>query len=267
MASSIHRASESIIKNPYQIGKIEFAARGLYQLFADLRPFMRPGMTGTQLAHVVETISARMGLTCSLLAYQGFPAVCCINAGKIIAHGIPSSRAFNDGELITLDLVLSIQGWHADASWTYAVGSPSIDVLTHRSRAWQASIAGARAAGGGSTGITAAVQAALDGTEAYVLPQFLGHGIGRDIHEAPRMSYVAGGDKCPLPSGSVFTVEPLVLQGGNSLRQAQRQANGEWIMEPPPMVAQFEVMVAMEGRFPRIIGMPQAWQQEVGPPF
>lgn len=266
MASSIRPASEPGIKNPYQISKIEAATRGLYQLFVDLRPFMRPGISGIQIARAVGSISSRMGLSCSLVGYHGFKDVCCINHGKILAHGIPSEQAFAAGELITIDLVLALQGWHADASWTYAIGDVAPETQEHRVRAWQASMAGAQAAEQGTHATALAVRKVLEQGDSYLLPQFAGHGIGRAIHEPPRMSYLSPED-LHLPSGSVFTIEPVLVRGGNHAHEAQQDSKGQWVMEPAPQVAQFEVMMVMEGSRARMLGMPQDWQKCKAPPF
>jgi methionyl aminopeptidase len=244
------------LKTPYQVRKIESLTKILYELFLYLDEFMKEDTTGLQIDSRIREFALRRGIDLPLLTYNSFNFSACINRNETIVHGKPDAQSFSDGDVVIVDTVLGQGGWCADASWTWQIGRHDSNVQSFLRTALGASIAAARTSARGIGAMAHAVKELIH-KQYFMLPNFAGHGIGRNIHEHPRINlYPSGSEKQEdilLVPGTVFTVEPVIsLQQG---MRAEQQLDGSWTLPMGGRAAQFELMVSMEVAGPRILGL------------
>jgi methionyl aminopeptidase len=184
-----------------------------------LRPHLRPGTTTADLNAVAEETIRRHGATPTFLGYQGFPSAICTSRNHEVVHGLPRPDVIlAGGDIISIDVGATYQGWVADSGWTYGVGPLSsapqrlLDV-THG--ALIAAIAVANA-GNHLGDISAAVQTYVEAHGFTVLRELTGHGIGREMHELPTiLNYGNPGTGPVLRPGMTLALEPMVSAGRN----------------------------------------------------
>lgn len=186
-----------------------------------------PGMTTADLDALAEAHIRGRGATPSFLGYHGFPATLCVSVNDEVVHGIPGDRVIEDGDLVSVDCGAIVEGWHGDAAFSVVVGAadPADQALVETTRQclWRG-IAALRA--GGRLGeVGAAVQdhveatAAGAGAEYGIVEDYVGHGIGRQMHEDPQVPNYRTRDKGPkVKPGLVVAVEPMLVAGDQETR-------------------------------------------------
>jgi methionyl aminopeptidase len=201
------------IESERDLAGLRAVGRVVAEALAAMRAAVRPGVTTRELDDIGASVFARHGAqSAPQLAYD-FPGVNCISVNDEAVHGVPSSRALVEGDLVKLDVTAELDGYMADAAITVGVGAVSMDALTLVSAAERAL---ARAIGVARAGVRLneigrAVQSEVEEAGFFVLPQLGGHGIGRTIHEPPSVPnhYVAS-DETVLTDGLVITIEPII---------------------------------------------------------
>ncbi len=177
----------------------------------------RPGATTLDIDHAAREVLARRGADSNFLDYHGFPAVICTSPNAVVVHGIPDATVLEDGDIISLDCGAIIDGWHADAAITVAVGD--IDAESQRlidttraslERAIEELVVGRNLADVGGAAETVAEAAGFSMVREYV-----GHGIGTAMHEAPEVpNYrTPRGRRHRIRTGLVVAIEPMVTIG------------------------------------------------------
>jgi methionyl aminopeptidase len=180
---------------------------------------VRPGASTADLDAVAEVYIRDRGAIPSFKGYRGFPASICTSLNNEIVHGIPSKRrTLREGDLLSLDFGAIWQGFHSDSAVTVFVGEPPSSEAEKLVRvtedALEAGIAQIRP-GGRVTDISSAVQHVAEGAGFSVVREYVGHGIGRALHEDPQIpNYGAPGRGPELRPGLVIAVEPMVNMGG-----------------------------------------------------
>jgi methionyl aminopeptidase len=210
-------------KSQREIDLMLHAGQVLVRLFERAEPLLKPGVTTKKIDRTLHGWMLEAGCTPSFLGYRGFPAVSCISVNEEVVHGIPGPRALEEGDLVTLDLGVIWKGYHADAARTYAVGR--VDELSARlmevtrkalDLAIQQIGPGARL-----SAIGGAVQGYAESAGFSVVRDFVGHGIGREMHEDPQVqNYIdektLRRDVVMRP-GLVIAVEPMVNAGSEAV--------------------------------------------------
>jgi methionyl aminopeptidase len=205
------------IYGPREIAGIRRASMAAAATLAQVGARLRPGVSTAQIDAWVREDTARRGGRPSQLGYRGFPASVCTSRNAVVCHGMPrASDLLRDGDIINVDVTTELDGFHGDTSATFCVGAVDDEArrLVERTRAARdAGIAavrpGARLGDVGAAIVTVAEQAGLG-----VVRDYCGHGIGRQMHEAPQVSHVARpGTGLRLRAGMVFTVEPMLTLG------------------------------------------------------
>lgn len=199
--------------------EIEFM-REVCRLAADtltaVGPMIRPGVTTQEIDDFVHKDTLAKGCRPAPLNYRGYPKSCCTSINEVVCHGIPSSRALHDGDIINVDVTHIYKGFHGDTSATFYVGTPSpeaIHVTEVARRALDLGIAQVKP-GARLGDIGAAIQEFAEGEKCSVVRQFVGHGIGRGFHEDPQVSHVGQwGRGARLKPGMTFTIEPMINVG------------------------------------------------------
>ena len=177
---------------------------------------VRPGVSELELDQMVRQEFARRGVTPTFLGYQGYPATVCISINDEIVHGIPGDRVIQEGDVVSLDLGCTYKGFVGDAALTVGAGNvtPEAQKLIEvtREALWRG-IQQARA--GNRIGqIGAAIQEYVESLGYSVVREYVGHGIGRAMHEDPQVPNYGPAEKGPvLRKGMVIAIEPMVNIG------------------------------------------------------
>ena len=186
-----------------------------------LRNMVRPGITTRELDRAAEELIRRLGGTPSFKGYRGYPATICTSVNEEIVHGIPGERRLVEGDIISLDVGAIWEGYQGDAAITVGVGriSPQAQhLLEATQRALEAGIAAARAKARLGD-ISHAVELAARQAGCEVVREYGGHGIGREMHEEPRVpNWGPAGRGLVLEPGMTLALEPMLTLGGFATR-------------------------------------------------
>lgn len=192
------------------------AGRILHQSLHGLVPLVRPGVTSADLDREFEKRIRAAGATPSFKGYHGFPASICCSVNQELVHGIPNRRKFNEGDLVSLDVGLIYKGWQADMAITIPVGKidDKKQLLIDVTR--QSLMEGIKAAKPGARlgDIGHAVQAYIESFGFGVVREYVGHGIGRQLHEKPQVpNFGDPGTGEKIVKGMCLALEPMVTMG------------------------------------------------------
>ena len=210
------------LKSPHEIelmrraGKITAAARAYAQ------GLVRPGVTTQEIDSAVEHFIRKQGAVPSFLHYNGYPASVCVSVNDEIIHGIPGKRVLQEGDIVSVDVGAFIGGFHGDCAGTYPCGQVSDEALRLIRVTQQSFFEGMKYAREGCrlSDISAAVQAYVEANGFSVVREYVGHGVGRQMHEAPEVpNYGKPGHGPRLLRGMTIAVEPMVNAGTAAIRQ------------------------------------------------
>ena len=197
-------------------GKITAAARAL------ARDMVKPGVTTQQIDEAVYKFIVSQGATPSFLNYGGFPASACISINDEVIHGIPGKRVLREGDIVSVDVGAYIGGFHGDCAGTYPCGQVSDEAMRLIRVTQESFFEGLKYAREGHrvSDIGAAVQEYVEANGFSVVREFVGHGIGRQLHESPEVpNYGKPGHGSRLLRGMTLAVEPMVNMGKAAIRQ------------------------------------------------
>ena len=186
------------------------------------RDMVRPGVTTQQIDKAVFQFITEQGATPSFLHYNGYPASVCVSVNDEIIHGIPGKRVLQEGDIVSVDVGAYIGGFHGDCAGTYPCGQVSDEALRLIRVTQQSFFAGIKYAREGYrlSDISAAVQAYVEANGFSVVREYVGHGIGHQMHEAPEVpNYGKPGHGPRLLRGMTIAVEPMVNAGTAAIRQ------------------------------------------------
>jgi methionyl aminopeptidase len=177
---------------------------------------IRPGVTTAELDHIAEEEIRRLGATPSFKGYHGFPATICASINDEIVHGIPGDRVVHEGDLFSVDIGAIVGGFHADSAFTVGVGKTPPEALALVDATREALRRGIQQARVGARigDISAAVQQYAESKGYQVVRQYVGHGIGRALHEDPQVpNYGVRGRGPVLREGMAIAIEPMLNIG------------------------------------------------------
>ncbi len=207
-----------LIKSPREIGAMRRAGAMVGRFFEEVREVVRPGISTWSLEEFAEAFVAKHRIRAAFKGYLGYPASLCVSVNEEVVHGIPSrKREIRDGDIVSLDFGVVCDGYYGDAARTFGVGtvddsSRRLIETTERSldRAIEASVPGNRLGD-----ISASVQETVEADGFSVVRDFVGHGIGRTLHEDPQVpNFGQRGTGPKLLAGMVLAIEPMVNEGG-----------------------------------------------------
>ncbi|MCS7463761.1 type I methionyl aminopeptidase [Paenibacillus doosanensis] len=243
-----------VIKTKAEIELMHEAGKVLAACHREIARMIRPGITGLEIDKFVEKFLAEHGATPEQKGYNGYPFATCASLNDVICHGFPSDKPFQDGDIVTIDMVVNLNGWLADSAWSYRVGtvSPEADKLlrvTEESlyRGIEQAVEGNRLGD-----ISHAIQAFAEAEGLSVVRDFVGHGIGQKMHEEPQVPHYGPAGKGPrLKEGMVITIEPMLNIGGY---KAKVDADG-WTARTVDgsLSAQYEHTIAITAEGPVIL--------------
>ncbi len=230
------------------------AGRVVGALLRELAGMLRPGMTTGQLNEAAMASLRAHGAQSAFLGYRGFPACICVSVNDEVVHGIPGSRRIQDGDLVSIDAGAVVDGYYGDAAVTVAVGKIPEEarrLVDTTRRALDAGIAQA-VVGNRVSDISHAVQTCVERERFGVVRDFVGHGIGRAMHEEPPIPNFGAPHQGPrLEVGMVLAIEPMVTAGSPAV---QMLADG-WtaVTKDHSLSAHFEHTVAVTERGTEIL--------------
>jgi len=245
-----------VLKSEQEIDKMRRAGELTAQARDYVASLVRAGVTTRELDAAARRFIEERGGTPSFLGYQGYPASICTSVNGVVVHGIPGRERLREGDIISLDLGALLDGYHGDTAITVAVGEVperTKELLRVTREALYAGIAEARP-GRHLGDISHAVQEVAEGGGFSVVVDYVGHGIGREMHEDPQVpNHGPAGRGVLLRRGMVLAIEPMVNQGGADVRVLEDGWTVETVDREPS--AHFEHTVAI-GDPPEILTAP-----------
>lgn len=202
------------------LGMIE-AGKVLAEVHRRLRTFIKEGVTTLEIDAYVESILKEFGATAEQKGYEGFPYATCASVNDEICHGFPTEYVLKDGDIVTIDMVVNLNGSLADSAWTYAVGNISEEARHLMDTTLKCLYLGIKEAKVGNRlgDIGHAIQSYAEGEGFSVVREFVGHGIGKTMHEDPQvLHYGEAGRGLRIQEGMVFTIEPMINKGTFNLK-------------------------------------------------
>lgn len=243
-----------IIKTMEEISKMREAGKILAACHQEIAARIGPGVTTWEIDEFAEAFIRRHGATPEQKGYHGYPYATCASVNDVICHGFPKKEQLRDGDIVTIDMVVNLNGWLADSAWSYAIGNISADAEKLLNSTKEALFVGIeKAVVGNRLGdVSNAVQKYSEERGYSVVRQFIGHGIGQEMHEEPQVPHYGPAGKGPrLKEGMVFTIEPMLNIGAY---QAKVDADG-WTARTidGSLSAQYEHTIAITANGPMIL--------------
>lgn len=196
-------------------GMIE-AGKILAEVHRRLRKFIKEGVSTLEIDKYVESILEEYGATAEQKGYEGYPFATCASVNDEICHGFPTDYVLKDGDIVTIDMVVNKDGSLADSAWTYAVGNISDEARRLMDTTLKCLYIGIKEAKVGNRlgDIGHAIQTYAEKNGFSVVRDFVGHGIGKSMHEDPQvLHYGTAGRGLRITEGMVFTIEPMINAG------------------------------------------------------
>ena len=242
------------IKTSQEIDIMREGGIKLIQVFKTLISHVQPGTTLIELDKIARAESEKLGAKPSFLGYQGYPAAICASVNEGIVHCIPDSYALKEGDLLSIDFGLLYKGMHTDSTISIIIGEDIHGYIPFLKKVYQALSAGVQAAKAGNKvgDVSQAIEESLNKSGLTIMRQFVGHGIGRQLHEAPTVPNFVGHDKnVILPANSTIAIEPIASLG----KEAYFTKNNGWSTETvdKSVAAHFEETVVVTEHGPEIL--------------
>lgn len=242
------------VKSRHELEIMREAGRIVAMAHAQVKRVVAPGITTRELDDVVEQVIQRAGATPSFKGYQGFPAAICASVNEELVHGIPGERQLQEGDIVSVDIGAFFKGYHGDSAYTYAVGSISQEAQRLLDMTEASLYEGVKRAivGNRLSDISHAIQSYVDPRGMSIVREYVGHGIGREMHEAPQIPNFGPPGRGPrLKAGMVLAIEPMVNAGGPDVRTLLD--NWTVVTEDGSLCAHFEHTVAVDDNGPVLL--------------
>ncbi len=220
----------------------------------DIETRIAPGVSTEELDEAAERFIRAHGAVPTFKGYRGFPGSICASPNEMIVHGIPGSYRLAPGDIVSVDMGVTLDGWVADAARTFAVQEISAqarNLLRATERSLHAGVAQCRA-GNRMGDMSSAIQRVAEAADLAVVRSLVGHGIGRSMHEDPQVPNYGKPGKGPLlEEGMVLAVEPMTTAG----RPAVRVGGDGWAIysQDGSPAAHFEYTVAITADGPKVL--------------
>jgi methionyl aminopeptidase len=243
------------LKSPRDLDKMREAGRILAKVFEHIDQLIHPGISTWDVDQAAYNKIVEMDSTPAFLNLYGFPASACISLNEELVHGIPSKdRVLKEGDILSVDMGVIHKGWYSDRAFTYAVGEVSDDarrlIDTTEASFWNgvANLKPGSKIGNAQN----AIQSTIEAAKMHVVKKYVGHGIGRKLHEEPQLAnYGPANSGFRVKPGMVFAIEPMV---GIATEETKELEDG-WtvIMADRSLSAHYEHTVAVTEDGPEIL--------------
>ena len=205
-----------ICKTEREIEIMREAGRIVALTHQELKKHIEPGITTKELDNIAEKTIRFYNAIPSFKGYGGFPGSICASVNDQLVHGIPGPRVLRDGDIISIDIGAKYDGYHGDSAWTYAVGTIDDETRKLLEVTEQSLYKGLDEARAGVrlSNISHAIQTYVEANGYSIVREYVGHGVGQDLHEDPQIPHYGPPNKGPrLKPGMVLAVEPMVNAG------------------------------------------------------
>ncbi|MDX9745352.1 MAG: type I methionyl aminopeptidase [Syntrophales bacterium] len=247
-----------ILKRPEEIEKMRASNSIVAEILNELKARVKPGITTRELDRYSEELAKKKKASPAFKGYRGYPFSLCASVNCVVVHGMPSEQVLVDGDILSMDFGIYYGGYYGDAAITVPVGKVSADAIklmrcTEEAlyRAIEQAVPGNRLGD-----VSAACQEKVEALGYSVVRDYVGHGIGRQLHEEPQVpNYGTRGRGLKLKAGMVLAIEPMVNQGTHKVKLLQ----DGWtvVTEDGALSAHFEHTVAITEKGPDILSRLQ----------
>ncbi len=246
-----------VIKSPSELDAMRRVNRMTAQVRDELAAMVRPGITTLELGNAAFELIRKLGGTSAFYGYHGFPGQICVSINEEVVHGIPGKRVIKDGDIVSIDTGITFGGFIGDTAITVAAGEIDDEkkkLLKVTKAALDAGVA--KAVVGNRLGdISHAIQTVVEAAGFSVVREFVGHGIGRDMHEDPQIpNFGKAGHGPKLKPGMTLAIEPMVNIGGPKVKVLSD--NWTAVTCDGSASAHFEHTVAVGVTAPEILTLP-----------
>lgn len=250
--------SQIQLKTPEQFAIMRKAGRVVALCLAEINSAIKPGMTTFELDSIARKVMEKEGAEPSFLGYHGYPAVICVSINEEVVHGIPDEKRFiNDGDLVSVDCGAIIDGWHGDAAITIGVGNVKAEHQKLSDITKEALQIGINAVLPGKHigDIGFAIEKFVrshQGLQIGILEDYVGHGIGTEMHMAPSVpNYGKAGSGPELQVGMAIAIEPMLVLGNNKVHVLE----DEWtvVSSEGSFASHWENTIAITANGPEIL--------------
>ena len=245
------------IKSEREIGLMREAGRILAIVHEEMARALKPGMSTMDINKVGEEVMRSYGCTPSFLGYNGFPAAVCVSVNNEVIHGIPNkNKIIKEGDIVSLDAGVIYQGYQSDAARTHAVGNISEEAAKLIRVTEESFFAGIRLAKAGNHlhDISGAIEDVVTANGFTCVRDFVGHGIGREMHEAPQIpNFHQKSRGIKLTKGMTLAIEPMVNIG----KYGVRWLDDDWtvVTEDGSLSAHYENTILITDGEPEILSL------------
>jgi methionyl aminopeptidase len=208
------------LKTESEIDLIKESAQILGKAHAEVALWVKPGVTTSKLDAIAEEYIRDYGGVPSFKGFNKFPASLCISVNEVVVHGIPGNYSLKDGDIVSIDCGVKLNGFHSDSAYTYPVGEVSNDIMNLLSATKKSLYKGIDQASDGLRmgDIGYAIQSYVEEKGYTVVRELVGHGVGRDLHEGPEVpNYGKRGKGIRLKEGMVLAIEPMINLGSKTV--------------------------------------------------
>ncbi len=243
-----------VLKSPAEIDKMSQAGKVVADALVELKKLVKPGVTTQELDMFAEKFILNRGAKPAFKGYRNFPASLCTSVNEQVVHGIPSKRILREGDIIGMDLGAIVDGYYGDAAITVPVGKidPEIEQLLKVTEEALCKGIAKVTAQNRLSDISNAIQSHVEAAGYSVVRYFVGHGIGRELHEEPQVpNYGNPGQGPRLMVGMVLAIEPMVNKGESGVQILGD--NWTAVTKDGSMSAHFEHSVVVTENGPKIL--------------
>ncbi len=233
-------------KTPREIEIMREAGRIVALTHQEMKKSIRPGITTGELDQIADQFIRSMDAFPSFKGYNGFRGSICASVNEELVHGIPGDRVLNEGDIISIDIGAKYKGYHGDSAWTYPVGTvdkKTEDLLKVTETSLLKGLDEAKP-GERLSNISHAIQSYVEAEGFSIVREYVGHGVGQDLHEDPQIPHYGPPNKGPrLKPGMVLAVEPMVNAGSRYVKTL----SDRWtvVTQDGKMCAHFEHTIAI----------------------
>lgn len=210
-----------ICKTPREIEIMREAGRIVALTHQELKKYIQPGITTKELDTIAEKYIRKTGAIPSFKGYNGFRGSICASVNEELVHGIPGKRVLNEGDIISIDIGAKYNGYHGDSAWTYPVGVIDEETMRLLEVTEESLYQGLNEAKSNArlSNISHAIQTYAEAHKFSIVREYVGHGVGQELHEDPQIPHYGPPNKGPrLKPGMVLAIEPMVNAGSRYVK-------------------------------------------------
>ena len=243
-----------MIKSAAELEGMRQSSRLVAVVLGELEPLIRPGIRTRDIDLYAEKRTRELGAVPAFKGYRGYPASVCVSVNEEIIHGIPSGRILEEGDIVSLDFGVLYEGFFSDSALTAPVGRTGPDALKLIAAAERSFYKGLEQVRDGArlSDVSAAIQRSVEAEGFSVIRQFVGHGIGRALHEEPQVpNFGLPGRGPKLRPGMTLAIEPMIAAGGHEVEVLEDGWTA--VTRDRRLAAHFEHTVALTENGPEIL--------------